>query len=202
MQQGLQALQRNNAATGQLGGAATKEAEQYGQGLASTNYQQAYNNALQGFNTNQAQAAQALSGQSGIYGQNLAAANTALGQQQGIYGLNFNTQNTLNNQGFNRLASIAGLGQGAVGQSNQAAQNYGNTSANLLSSQGQALAAGTTGAAGAYGAGLTGLGNSFGNIAQGLGSMYQYGRGGGGYNASPLPGVQNVADPYAGLGLS
>lgn len=47
LQQGQQALERSAAARGGvLSGGTAKALDQYGQGLASTNYQQAYNNAL------------------------------------------------------------------------------------------------------------------------------------------------------------
>src|SRR3974390_3150307 len=48
LQQGMQALENSAAARGGLLSAGTgKQLEQYGQGLASTNYQQVYNNAMQ-----------------------------------------------------------------------------------------------------------------------------------------------------------
>jgi hypothetical protein len=53
LQQGLQALQRSQAATGITGGAAAKAAEQYGQGLAGTSYNTAYNRAFNTFEANQ-----------------------------------------------------------------------------------------------------------------------------------------------------
>lgn len=51
--QGQKALQRSAAAAGSLmGGGTLKASAQYGQGLASTYYQNAYNNALNTFQTN------------------------------------------------------------------------------------------------------------------------------------------------------
>ncbi|SRR5581483_9916338 len=53
LNQGLQALQRSQAARGQLGGGASQKAiEQYAQGLAQTTYQQAFERALGTYNTN------------------------------------------------------------------------------------------------------------------------------------------------------
>lgn len=53
LQQGQQALERSAAAKGNLlTGGTAKALDQYSQGMASQNYQNAYNNALQGFNTN------------------------------------------------------------------------------------------------------------------------------------------------------
>ncbi len=62
LQQGLQGVERGAAARGNLlGGGEQKALEQYGQGLASTNYQQTFNNALQQYQTayNQFQQGQA-----------------------------------------------------------------------------------------------------------------------------------------------
>lgn len=53
LQQGTQAINENAAATGNLQSGNTGVAlEKYGQGLASTTYQQAYQNALQQYQTN------------------------------------------------------------------------------------------------------------------------------------------------------
>ena len=53
LQQGLQAAQRSAAAGGSLqSGGTLKSLEQYGQGLASTYYQNAFSNSLQGYQTN------------------------------------------------------------------------------------------------------------------------------------------------------
>lgn len=53
LEQGTQAVDRSAAAAGGLGSGGTLKAlTQYGQGLASTAYQQAYNNALNTFQTN------------------------------------------------------------------------------------------------------------------------------------------------------
>ena len=189
--QGLQALQRNQAATGGLGGAAAKEAEQYGQGLASTNYQQAYSNALGAYGTNQQAAQNALASQSGLFGQNqqlaqnalgnqvglygtnLSAAQNALQNQQGLYGTNYNVANQQQNQNFARLAELAGYGQNAANTSMNAALNYGNNAGNLLTSQGNALAAGTMGAANAGAAGTLGLGQALSGAAGTIGSLGQ-----------------------------
>lgn len=76
----------------------------------------------------------------------------------------FNRYQTQINSSYNRLAGIAGLGQTAQGQSNQAAQNAGNN-----------ISANTIGAGNAMAAGTVGVANAFGNAAsQGIGA-YQYG---------------------------
>lgn len=57
LQEGMKALTRAAAATGSLGtGGTLKAITRYGQGLASTSYQQAYNNALTTFGTNRSNA--------------------------------------------------------------------------------------------------------------------------------------------------
>lgn len=128
--QAMQGLQNNMAAAGITGGAAAKEAEQYGAGLASSNYQNTYNDAYNTFNAN------------------LTAA-------QNIYGQNFNTYNTTTTNNANRLLSLAGAGQNAVSQSNQAAQSYATNAGNNLTSAANAQAAGMVGAANAYSGALT-----------------------------------------------
>ncbi len=62
---------------------------------------------------------------------------------------------------YNTLASIAGLGQTAQGQSNTLATNYGTNTANLATGAAAAQAAGTVGAANAYGSGLQNIGNAY-----------------------------------------
>jgi hypothetical protein len=162
--QGLQALQRSQAATGISGGGAAKAAEQYGQGLASTNYNNAYNQALQSYGTNQGAAQNALASQSGLYGQQLAAAQQALSGQSGVYGTNYDvTRGTLNDY-YNRLAGLAGIGQTATSQLGSAGQNYASNAGNLLTSGAAAQAAGQMGAANALSGGLGGLGNTAQNL--------------------------------------
>jgi hypothetical protein len=139
MQQGVQALDNSAAARGTLlTGGTGKALEQYGQGLASTNYQQAYNDALTNFQTN--------------------------------YNLFSNNQN---NQ-FNRLASLAGLGQTSAGQLNASGSNAANNFSNILLGSGQqigndvqnagaALASGQVGSANAIGGAINNL-SSFGSL--------------------------------------
>lgn len=76
LQQGTQALDQSAAARGGLlSGGQLKGITQYGQGLASTSYQQAYNNALNTFQTNRNNTLGALLAGTGIgqqaFGQNL-----------------------------------------------------------------------------------------------------------------------------------
>lgn len=134
--QGQQAIQRSAAANGNLlTGGTEKALDQYSQGLADTNYQQVYNNAL--------------------------------GQYQMGYNQFENNQTNL----YNRLASLAGLGQTTASQLNQQGQSAANGVSNILLGSGQqigqninnagaARASGYVGQANAISGGLSSLGNS------------------------------------------
>lgn len=140
VQQADQALQRSQAATGITGGGAAKAIDQYNQGLASTDYQQTYNNALSGFNTN-------------------------LGAAQSLYGQGFNVAAAQVGQNYNEAAGLTGIGQTATQQLNAAGSNYANNAGSYLTQAGNATAAGTVGAANAYSNALSGLGGSVNNAA-------------------------------------
>jgi hypothetical protein len=72
----------------------------------------------------------------------------------------FNRFNAQRTNIYNTLAGIAGLGQVAQGQVNQAGQNFANTQTGLITGAGAAQAAGQIGAANAYGNAATGIGNA------------------------------------------
>jgi hypothetical protein len=112
------------AATGQLGsGGQLRGAQQFGQGLASTDYQNFFNNLITG-------------------------QNTAQQEYQNYFGnaVNINAINQSNYQNyFNRLSTIAGYGQNATGNLVTAAGNTGSNISSLQAAQGNALAAGFTG---------------------------------------------------------
>lgn len=78
------------------------------------------------------------------------------------YGAAFDRNNVQNTNTFNRLASIAGIGQTAANQTGAAAANYGNNVSSNIIGAGNAGAAGRVGAANALS----------GGIGQGI-SMYQ-----------------------------
>lgn len=131
LQTGTQAIDENAAATGNLLSGNTGTAlEKYGQGLATTTYQQAYQNALNTYNTNLSAAGQGVNygltstGQLGQEGQ--AAANNLSnlyltgGQQQA---------SQLNNKG-------AAVAAGDIGQANA----YSNALNGISSSVDQGLA--------------------------------------------------------------
>jgi hypothetical protein len=84
---------------------------------------------------------------------------------------------------FNRLASIAGLGQTATQQSGQLGSAAGSNLAQLAVGGANALAGGQVGAANAQAAGLSGLGNA--------GMMYALMRGGGGGGGTAMGNLIN-----------
>lgn len=81
------------------------------------------------------------------------------GEASQEYGNAFNRYQTQRGNIYNTLASIAGLGQTAQAQTNQAAQAYGANTANLMSNAAAAQAAGTVGQANALSGGIQGVGN-------------------------------------------
>lgn len=127
LKEGLKAVQ-NSAATrgGLFSGGTMKSLNNYAQGAASDEYQNAYNRAL------------------GTYGTNL-----------------------------NRLQSLAGIGQTAVGAMNSAGQNYANNAGNLAVGGANALAGGYTGAANATASGYVGGANALNNALVGGYNNYQ-----------------------------
>lgn len=154
LNQGTQAAQQaTNAAGGgsNLGLAAANFAENY----AGNAYQNALNNYLTqqqvGFNQQQTQ-------------QQNTVQNALAQQAQG-----YNQQTANQTNIYNRLASLAGLGQTALGQSTQATTSGMNTLGNTISNIGTAQAAGQIGSANALSGGLTNLGN-YGLLSSLLGS--------------------------------
>lgn len=104
--QGEQAIQNQAAANGGLlSGGTEKALDQYANGLASTNYQQAYNNALTGYQQNYGQYTNQLNALQGISntGAGVTANTNALTQQgaQNTGALDYNFSNAQNNQTTN-----------------------------------------------------------------------------------------------------
>jgi hypothetical protein len=145
LQQGLQGVEQQLGASGGAAtGGALKALTQYGQNVASTNYQNVFNNALQGYNTN-VNTNLAMAGQ-GLQGTGLA--------QNAIqnYG-NISNQNTMGSQYFN--ANLGMQGATSAGQLGlQGAETAGNQ--NL---QG-AIAGGNMYMQGAEGAGAARMGEA------------------------------------------
>jgi hypothetical protein len=174
--QGNQAIQRAAAAGGgAFSGGTLKALSRYGQDYASNEYQNVYNRALTGYNTN---------------------VNTGLN----AFNTNFNAYNTGQGNAFNRLAALAGIGQTATGQLANVSQGSTNNIIGLLTGQGNAAAAGTLGSASAINSGLNSLTGTAGNAM----NYYQNGQilklltGGGGYDPSmsmtPIPGIFGNTD--------
>jgi hypothetical protein len=160
LQQGLQALQRSQAATGITGGGAAKAINDYAQNTASTEYGNAYQRAQSAYQTN-TQAKQqdySLNNQNDLnqFNSQLAAYNTQMSN-------NLNVANSgLTNQSnaYNRLAAMAGVGQtsaqqlGAAGQA--ATGQYAATTAQL----GNALSAGSAAQGSVWGNAVNQAGNA------------------------------------------
>ena len=159
LQQGQQAIQRQAAAAGGLNsGATAKSLDAYSQGLASTYYQQAYNNAQSTYNTN---------------------FNTGLQGYQTNYGNTLNSLlagSNLGLQGTSIYSNAAlGTGQNLANSTNTAAQYMGNVGlqgaeySGTLGLQGQNLA-GQYFMQGAQGtaAGQVGNANAWANTVNGI----------------------------------
>ena len=93
----------------------------------------------------------------------------------------FNNDRTLR---FNRLSSIAALGQTAVSEQGAARQNYANNVSELHAQRGNATAAGYAGAANSIQNGLS----SFGNFSQQNALLKSLNSAGGGATKAPLYG--------------
>lgn len=150
LQQGEQALQNSAAGQGALNTGATGAAlEQYGQGLASTDYQQAYNNALTQYQTayntfqnNQANQYNRLAGLAGIgqttagqlgqqgqqAAQNIGNINLTAGAQQGqdIQGAAYQSAS-----GYNNAANAVNSAIGNIGQLSMLQNAFGNQNTNV-----------------------------------------------------------------------
>lgn len=194
LDQGMQALQRSQAATGITGGAAAKAIADYSQGLASQEYGNAYGRALQSSqqnlsinNQNFGQAAQGYQLNSANHQQHIQNAFTATeaNNQARLQAAQLNNSNQLNRYNaqtqdvsnlYNRFASLAQVGQTGNAQlqnaSQAAAANIGNAYAGLGNAQS---------------AGSAAMGNVWGNLSSGLGNTFnqyqmlrQFGGGGSG----------------------
>ena len=158
LQQGTNALMRQQAATGGgVGGGTLKSLERFGTNLADTTYNDVFNRSLSTYQAG----LQGYGAQLQGYGAQLqgwqAGTNAQLAQ--------FQAQEQAQAQGFQELAAPAHIGEGSavnLGQSGQAASvNVGN----LMGTLGNAQAAGTVGSANALMNGITGAGN---NVSQSL----------------------------------
>jgi hypothetical protein len=136
LQQGEQAINNNASASGTIGNTGTDRAlMNYGENLASTDYQQVYNNALQQYQ-----------------------------QSYNVY------QNNQANQ-WNRLASLAGMGQVSAGQLNSAGQSASGNVANILGTTGAQVGQNINNAAAANASGYIGQANSYGGALSNLSNL-------------------------------
>lgn len=140
-QAGQNAIQNSAAAQGNLlSGSTLKGLQSYSEGLASTNYQNAFNNALAGYNTNYNSF---LGNRSNLQG---GLQNLATGGQQAA--------TTLGSLGSTQAGQIAGVNQGSA-----------QALAQLLGQKGAATASGYVGPANAW---IQGLGGATNALGQGL----------------------------------
>jgi hypothetical protein len=137
--QGEQGVLRNAAATGTLGGTSGEALSNYAEGLAGTTYNNAYSRALSTFGANS--------------GQDLQDYNVAQNQQ--------GTQ-------FNRLSSLAGLGQTAVAGLNSAGTNFANNASNIAVGSGNAQAASAIAGGNAAASGAASIGQIGSGTLSGL----------------------------------
>lgn len=173
MQQGSEAIQNNASASGTgAGGNVSKALEQYGQGLASTYYNQAFNQAQQQFQTNQNTTLANLTAliNSGAQGNALnQSAVSTLGAPQAQntinagYATGGNTINATNtNAGLQQY--LASLGLTGNIASADLSQRGATTAGNFAVGAGNARSSGILG----QGAALTSLGSDLGSLIAGL----------------------------------
>jgi len=169
LQQGTQAVQQSAAASGSLlSGGTLKALDQYSQGLASTAYQQAYNNALTTYNTNYQNKASGLLNLTGLGTQATNSANSAyqnygsslsqLLYGSGVTGANYGLSGTqsASQLGLSGTSAAAQLGLSGA----NAAAGQTNAAQNLLVGGANAQAAGTIGSANAWSNALGGVANA------------------------------------------
>jgi hypothetical protein len=129
LQQGEQQVQNSAAAAGGvLGGGTLKGIENYGQGLAASNYQQVYNNAIQQYQ-------QAYN----IFQNNQ---NTEYNRLAGISGAGQTAAATLGAEGSQAAGTVANINEVAGGQIGQSLQNAGAATASCYVGAGNAINAG------------------------------------------------------------
>ena len=201
--QGLQALEQAQAATGSLSGGGTQKAiQQYAQGLASTNYQQAYNNALTTYQTNRQNTLSGLLSLTGLgqtaTGQSNAAlqnyGNTAAGNVANAALYTGNAQQGAAQYTGNALQGAANFsGNSTIGAANNSANALLGTtqlSNNYMLGGANALAGGTLASANAINSAIGGVSGAVNSGYQGYQLSQLMGQGapsygGGVYGATP-----------------
>jgi len=161
LQQGTDALEKSAAAKGGFfSGQTGKDLTNYAQNLAAQEYQNAYNREM-------GQRQMGL----GAYGQ---AYGQEMGQKQfglGAYGQAYGQEAGAQQDKWNRLSSLAGMGQQAATQTGQWGLNTAGQTGQWGVNSAQAQAQGLIGQAGAQNSGMQNVGNQ---ITSGLGSVMQY----------------------------
>lgn len=164
LSEGMKALDRTAASRGGLlSGATLKGAQRYGSDLASQEYQNAFNR----------------------YQANRSA-------QEQAYGNAFNRFQTERTNTLAPLQSLAGVGQSATQQAQQASQNFTAGASNALGNYGNAAASNAIGAGNARASGYVGGANALSSgVGQGL-NFYQ--------NQNLMNQLQynNLANQYGG----
>ena len=154
LQQGDQAVQQSAAARGNLLTGGTAEAlDNYGQGLAASNYQNVYNNA---YNT---------------------------------YASNYNQYQNQQTNTYNRLASLAGVGQQTASTLGTLGSNSANSISNNLLGTAAQIGQQTNNAAAATASGVVGAGNAWSGALSNTGS-----------NLSQLAMLQSIMGGQSGSG--
>tara|TARA_R110000868_G_scaffold296905_1_gene557279 strand:- start:1709 stop:2716 length:1008 start_codon:yes stop_codon:yes gene_type:complete len=163
LSEGMKALDRTAASRGGLlSGATLKGAQRYGSDLASQEYGNAYNR----FQANRATQSQEYQNAFNRYQAERAA------KEQG-FGNAFNRFQAERSNTLAPLQSLAGVGQSATQQAQQASQNFATGAANTLANYGNAAASNAIGAGNARASGYMGAANALGSsVGQGL-NFYQ-----------------------------
>jgi len=163
LSEGMKALDRTAASRGGLlSGATLKGAQRYGSDLASQEYGNAYNR----FQANRATQSQEYQNAFNRYQAERAA-------QEQNYGNAFNRFQAERSNTLAPLQSLAGVGQSATQQAQQASQNYATGATGSLANYGNAQASNIIGAGNARASGYVGGANALSSgLGQGL-NFYQ-----------------------------
>jgi hypothetical protein len=163
LSEGMKALDRTAASRGGLlSGATLKGAQRYGSDLASQEYGNAYNR----FQANRATQSQEYQNAFNRYQAERAA-------QEQNYGNAFNRFQAERTNTLAPLQSLAGVGQSATQQAQQASQNYATGATGSLANYGNAQASNIIGAGNARASGYVGGANALSSgLGQGL-NFYQ-----------------------------
>lgn len=157
LQQGQEAVEKSAAARGgYFSGQTGIDLQKYGQGLASQEYQSAFDREM-------SQRQLGLTGR----GQEFAERQGEAGQYLGLAGLTEEQTNNL----YNRYSGMAGMGQQAAMGTGQFGQQAATAAGGYDMASAGAQAGGITGSAGAYAGGMQNINNQ---LQGALGTMSQY----------------------------